>query len=82
MNRFSFVFLLVVPTVFAQGGWISLFNGKDFTGWKVGGDQDTFQIQDGALVANGPFAHAFYDGSVNRHDFKNFELMVDVMAAA
>ena len=64
-----------------RSGWISLFNGKDFTGWKVGGDQSTFQIKDGALVAHGPVAHAFYEGPVNNHDFKNFELMVDVMAA-
>ena len=35
----------------------------------------------GALVAHGPVAHAFYDGPFNNHDFKNFELMVDVMAA-
>ena len=43
--------------------------------------QITFTIKDGAMVANGPVAHAFYDGPVNNHDFKNFELMVDVMAA-
>ena len=82
MNRLTLIlFLAAVPAVFAQDGWISLFNGKDFTGWKIGGDQNTFKITDGALVANGPVAHAFYDGPVNNHDFKNFELMVDVMAA-
>ena len=82
MNRLTVILLLAAgPAVFAQGGWISLFNGKDFTGWKIGGDQDSFQIRDGALVANGPVAHAFYDGPVNSHDFRNFELMVDVMAA-
>jgi hypothetical protein len=73
--------LAAAPAAFAQSGWISLFNGKDFTGWKVGGDQNTFTVKDGALVANGPVAHAFYDGPVNNHDFKNFELMVDVKAA-
>lgn len=82
MKRFSLILLLAVaPSVFAQGGWISLFNGKDFTGWKIGGDQNTFQIKDGAMVANGQVAHAFYDGPVQNHDFRNFELMVDVMAA-
>jgi hypothetical protein len=82
MNRLSLILVLAAaPAAFAQGGWISLFNGKDFTGWKVGGDQSTFQIKDGALVAHGPVAHAFYDGPVHNHDFKNFELMVDVMAA-
>lgn len=81
MNRLALILLLATPLTFAQDGWISLFNGKDLTGWKVGGDQNTFQIKDGALVANGPVAHAFYDGPVNNHDFKNFELMVDVMTA-
>jgi Domain of Unknown Function (DUF1080) len=82
MKRLTLIVLLAAPAVFAQGGgWISLFNGKDFTGWKVGGDQDTFQVKDGALVANGKVAHAFYVGPVQNHDFKNFELMVDVMTA-
>src|SRR4051794_32634657 len=76
-----FLLLAAAPAAFAQKGWIQLFNGKDFTGWKIGGDQNTFTIKDGAMVANGPVAHAFYDGSVKNHDFKNFELMVDVMAA-
>ena|SRR6185369_5276971 len=80
MHRLILISLLASAQAFAQGGWISLFNGKDFTGWKVGGDQNTFTIKDGALVANGAVAHAFYDGPVNSHDFKNFELMVDVMA--
>jgi enterochelin esterase-like enzyme len=63
-----------------EPGWTELFNGKDFTGWKVSGNQDTFKIQDGALVANGPPAHAFYDGPFMNHAFRNFELKVDVMA--
>src|SRR5438128_10881129 len=84
MNRLTVMLLLAAaPCAFAQSGdaWISLFNGKDFTGWKVGGDQTSFQVKDGALVAHGPVAHAFYDGPVGNHDFKNFELMVDVNAA-
>src|SRR5438105_13551979 len=82
MNRLALIVLLAAaPTAVAQSGWIQLFNGKDFTGWKVGGDQTSFQIKDGALVAHGPVAHAFYDGRVHNHDFKNFELTVDVMTA-
>jgi hypothetical protein len=76
----SILLFAAAPAVFAQDGWISLFNGKDSTGWKVGGDQTTFQVKEGALVAHGPVAHCFYDGPVNNHDFTNFELMVDVMA--
>jgi hypothetical protein len=82
MNRLNLLLLLAAaPSAFSQGGWISLFNGKDFTNWKVSGNEATFTIKDGAMVANGPVAHAFYDGPVGNHDFKNFELMVDVMAA-
>ena len=80
MIRLTFAVLLAGATAtFGQSGFIPLFNGKDFTGWKISGNQSTFQIKDGAMVANGPVAHAFYDGPVNNHDFKNFELMVDVM---
>lgn len=82
MNRLTLMLLLAAaPVAWAQDGWTQLFNGKDFTGWKVGGDQNSFQIRGGALGAHGPVAHVFYDGPFNNHDFKNFELMVDVMAA-
>ena len=82
MNRLTLILLLAAaPAAFPQDGWVSLFNGKDMTGWKIGGDPNTFQIKDGAFVANGPVAHAYYDGPVGNHDFKNFELMVDVMTA-
>ena len=60
-------------------GWIPLFDGKTFNGWKVGENASTFTIQDGAIVANGPVAHLFYNGDVKNHDFKNFEFKADVM---
>ena len=63
----------------AQDGWISLFNGKDFSGWKVNEHQETFTIREGAIVANGERSHCFYIGDVQNHNFKNFELKVDVM---
>lgn len=60
-------------------GWISLFDGKSLNGWKVGDNASTFSVQDGAIVANGPVAHLFYDGNVKNHDFRNFEFKADVM---
>ena len=60
-------------------GWISLFDGKSLNGWKVGDNASTFSVQDGAIVANGPVAHLFYDGNVKNHDFRNFEFRADVM---
>jgi hypothetical protein len=71
--------LAAVPVTNAQDGFIQLFNGKDLTGWKVGGNVPSFTVKDGAIVSNGTTAHCFYDGPVQNHLFKNFELMVDVL---
>ncbi len=60
-------------------GWVSLFDGKTFNGWKIGKNADSFRIEDGAIVANGSVAHLFYDGDEGHHAFKNFHLKVDVM---
>ena len=38
--------LAMAPLACAQDGWISLFNGKDFTGWKVNENTGTFTIKD------------------------------------
>jgi len=65
-----------------EPGYTSLFNGKDFSGWKIAGPTESFTIQDGAIVANGSASHAYYDGSVQNHSFRNFELKVDVMTRA
>lgn len=64
-----------------EPGWTSLFNGKDFTGWKVV-NPASFTINDGAIVANGTAGHAYYDGEFLNHAFRNFELKVDVMTRA
>jgi 3-keto-disaccharide hydrolase len=65
-----------------EAGFTSLFNGKDFTGWKISGPTETFTIQDGAIVAKGAASHAYYDGGFRSHSFLNFELKVDIMTRA
>ena len=85
-------FTVLLPLVLAAGlqgaaprvepGFTSLFNGKDFTGWKISGPAESFTIQDGAIVAHGQVSHAFYDGSFRKHSFRDFELKVDVMTRA
>lgn len=60
-------------------GWVSIFDGKTFNGWKVTEESpSTFSIQDGAIVVAGPRAHLFYEGPVGNHDFKNFEWKAQV----
>jgi hypothetical protein len=79
MIRAALIVLAAASIAPAQDGWISLFNGKDLTGWKVNESPATFTVKDGAIVANGPRSHCFYMGDVQNHDFKDFELKVDVM---
>jgi hypothetical protein len=60
-------------------GWIRLFNGKSLDGWKVGDHAGTFTVENGAIVAHGPTAHLFYEGTVHNHEFKNFVFRAKVM---
>jgi hypothetical protein len=39
-------------------GWVSLFNGKDLTGWEVmGGNKNAFYVKDGVIECNGGGGH-------------------------
>jgi len=78
------LFALALATLLQPGsppepGFTSLFNGKDFGGWKISGPPDSFRIEDGAIVANGAASHAYYVGEFRNHSFRDFELKVDVM---
>lgn len=81
---FALALLAIVPAAAVQNqpavepGFTSLFNGTDFTGWRLA-NPDAFSIRDGVIVANGTPGHAYYEGPVGNHAFRNFELKVDVM---
>jgi hypothetical protein len=67
-----------------EEGFVSLFDGKSLDGWKVGDNAEIFQARDGMIVMDCPATdhrpgHLFYVGEVGRHNFKNFDLKVDVM---
>lgn len=78
------VLFLAVSTVAAEDekGWISLFDGKTLDGWKIAENPKAFSVKDGVIVVNGTRGHMFYDGKVADHNFKNFELKVEVMTTA
>jgi hypothetical protein len=78
LSALLLAWLLQAPTI--EPGWTSLFNGTDFTGWKIS-KPESFRIENGVIVANGVASHAYYDGPFRNHNFKNFELKVDVMTS-
>ncbi|HWN94097.1 MAG TPA: DUF1080 domain-containing protein [Methylomirabilota bacterium] len=62
----------------SEEGFVHLFNGKTFDGWKIAEpDAKSWRIEDGVIVAQGPRSHLFYVG--DEKPFKDFEYKVDVM---
>ena len=59
-------------------GWITLFDGKSLEGWTANENKDSFKVEDGVILVDGPRSHLFYTGPVENHDFKDFELKLDV----
>jgi len=59
--------------------WISLFDGKSLSNWRVGANAETFSVDSGMIIVHGKTAHLFYDGNVEDHNFKNFEFKAEVM---
>ncbi len=76
---FGVVAMAGLPKPVTGDGWIALFDGKTLSGWKVNENPETFSVEDGAIVVNGQRSHLFYMGDVSDHDFKNFELKLEVM---
>ena len=63
----------------ARHGWQPLFDGKTLAGWRASEAPGSFDVRDGAIVVRGPRSHLYYLGAVQRHDFRNFELQLEVM---
>ena len=84
MNRVSKCLVVVCLASFGvafaadskEEGFVQLFDGKSFDGWKINEKKESWKIVDGAIVANGPRSHLFYVG--DDKPFVNFELRVDV----
>ncbi len=60
------------------GDWVELFNGRSLGGWRASENADTWRVEDGCLVADGPRSHLFYGGPTGGDDFRNFELRAEV----
>jgi hypothetical protein len=86
MKKSLFAFCLL-PLLFSCAGnrkthsdkWLSLFDGKSLTYWKVGDNAATFSVDSGMIIVHGNTAHLFYEGNVLNHHFKNFEFKAEVM---
>lgn len=71
--------LLAVQAQAQSKKWVDLFNGKNLDGWKTSENPQSFRVEDGNLIIEGPRGHLFYDGAFSNHNFKNFELKAQIM---
>lgn len=68
----------------APDAWMSLFNGRDLTGWEANADPGAFTVGGGVLRARATHpanrSHLFFVGDGNSGDvaFRNFELVAVV----
>ncbi len=94
MKTYAYIFLLLLASCnsgkrnIEKEQWVSLFNGKDFTGWdiKIKGSElnvnykNTFRVEDGLLKVrydqyekfNNEFGHIFYNKS-----FSDYKLRIE-----
>ncbi len=60
-----------------EPGFVSLFDGKTLEGWTPNEKPESFVVEDGCIHCRSGFAHLFYTGPVNGHNFTNFELRAE-----
>ncbi len=59
--------------------WISMFNGKDLTGWKANEKEGCFSVENGTIKVSNGRCHLFYVGDGGNVEFKDFEFVASVM---
>ncbi len=74
MKKLFFYMVLILLTTAsfqaeAKSKWISLFNGKDLTGWTPHG-KATWTVENGALVGQGGMGHIYTDATCTDFEFK------------
>ena len=74
------VFLAFIGSAVAADEWIDLFDGRSLDDWKASENPASFKVDEGRIACDGPRAHLFYAGPVNKGEFKNFELHVEALA--
>ena len=62
----------------ASSEWVSIWDGDTFDGWRASENPESFSMEDGKIVVDGPRAHLFYEGPVANAEFDDFEFRTEV----
>lgn len=83
LQQMAVALILSASSAMAGDEFVSIFNGKDLSGWKSNEEKpDCFAVEDGAIKVKGGRAHLFYTGVDGKAEFRNFELKLKVKTAA
>lgn len=66
---YSLLVLLAIPFQVGAQKWVSLFNGKDLSGWFVRG-KATWTVQNGILTGEGGMGHIYTDATCKDFEIK------------
>lgn len=67
------------PAADKEDGWVSMFNGKDLSGWKSNEETpNSFSVEDGTIKVSNGRSHLFYVGPNGDAKFTNFEFKAKV----
>jgi predicted RNA-binding protein with PUA-like domain len=77
LSLVTLIFAADKPAADKEEGFVPLFDGKTLDGWTPNEMPEAFAVEDGCIVCKTGFAHLFYTGDVNKHEFKNFELRAE-----
>lgn len=62
----------------AENEWVAIWDGETLNNWRASENPESFSVEDGKIVVDGPRAHLFYEGPVGDADFTDFELRAEV----
>lgn len=62
----------------SDGEWVSLFDGETLAGWTPNESPESFRVEEGKIVADGPRSHLFYTGPIGDAAFTDFEFSAEV----
>lgn len=62
----------------AENEWVALWDGETLNNWRASENPESFSVEDGKIVVDGPRAHLFYEGPVGDADYTDFELRAEV----
>lgn len=75
ISRRNCLAALAAAPLWSAEGWTDLFDGQSLRGWKSSGSPQSWRVEGGCLLGDGPVSHLFHEGA----PYRNFEVEAEVL---